>query len=419
VQISSEQPASTPLAACDEDVTNVITSFTNVLESLQESHKRLEERARHVDAELCRANDELGAKVVELDRVKQHLEAVLASIPTGVVVYDTEGRIVRANDAATAILGLGRTDLLDVGAVEGLAGPAADGTPTAILCADQSVRVLARRYSAITLDGKVPAGGVEVIEDQSALVRAKERLHRLDKTAALGTMAGGIAHEIRNPLHGIQGFAELLLRETDGDSRATRHATRIKEGVTEIESIVASMLGIAGTGQLHAETFDVHTMVHDAVEAVMQDRQAPERWAIEMVGPAATIIADRIKVRQATRNLVANACEAQPSGGHIRIETKPRTGGVELIVSDNGSGVSPENVDRICDPFFTTRAEGTGMGLALVQRVAELHGGGLELCSPTAPLKGASFSLVIPSQTAPIQQSASGSTPAAPSTENA
>ncbi len=414
MQISPEQPAALPKAARDEDVTNAITTFTNVLESLQESHKRLEDRARHVDAELCRANEELGTKVVELDRVKQHLEAVLASIPTGVVVYDTEGRIVRANDAATEILGLGRTDLLGASNVEGLAGSAADGTPAETLCSDHVVRVLARRYSAITLDGDAPAGGVEVIEDQSALVRAKERLHRLDKTAALGTMAGGIAHEIRNPLHAIQGFAELLLRETEGDSRATRHATRIKEGVTEIESIVASMLGIAGTGELRVESFNVRAMIRDAVEAVMQDREAPERWTVEMVGPATTIVADRIKVRQAARNLVANACEAQPTGGPIRIETITQARGVELIVSDGGPGVSPENVDRICDPFFTTRAEGTGMGLALVQRVAELHGGGLELRTPPSPLEGASFSLAIPSQTA--HQSPATN---APSNENA
>lgn len=414
MQISPEQPASPPKAARDEDVTNAITTFTNVLESLQKSHRRLEDRARHVDAELCRANEELGAKVTELDRVKQHLEAVLASIPTGVVVYDTQGRIVRANDAATDILGLGRTDLVGVDSVEGLAGSAADGTPTETLCADQNVRVLARRYSAITLDGGMAAGGVEVIEDQSALVRAKERLHRLDKTAALGTMAGGIAHEIRNPLHAIQGFAELLVRETDGDSRATRHAIRIKEGVTEIESIVASMLGIAGTGDLRVESFNVRAMIRDAVEAVMQDREAPERWTLEMVGPATTIVADRIKVRQAARNLVANACEAQATGGSIRIETVATANGVELIVSDGGPGVSPENVDRICDPFFTTRAEGTGMGLALVQRVAELHGGGLELRTPPAPLEGASFSLAIPSQTAQTMPS-----PKAPLTENA
>ena len=381
-------------------VENAIHTFTSVLKNLQTSHSRLEERARRVDAELCAANEALGQKVGELDRVKQHLESVLASIPTGAIVYDTHGRIVRANDAALAILGVTRSDLVGVSAVQGLSGITADGEQTEIECADGVTRVLVRRYQAITHEGGALAGGVEVIEDQSALVRAQERLHRLDKTAALGTMAGGIAHEIRNPLHAIQGFAQLLCREADGDSRATRHAIRIQEGVSEIESIVASMLGIAGEGELRVETFNARALVREAVEAVLQEREAPDLWTMEMVGPAATINADRIKLRQAVRNLVANACDAQPAGGPIRVETTPTANGVTITVTDAGPGIPSKDIDRICDPFFTTRAEGTGMGLALVQRVAELHGGVLELQAPDNTLTGASFALTIPTQTA-------------------
>lgn len=394
-------------------VENAIATFTSVLENLQTSHARLEERARRVDAELCAANEALGQKVHELDRVKQHLESVLTSIPTGAIVYDTQGRIVRANDAALAILGVSRTDLLGADSVIGLSGPTADGRETEIECADGVTRVLVRRYQSVTLEGGVAAGGVEVIEDQSELVRAKERLHRLDKTAALGTMAGGIAHEIRNPLHAIQGFAQLLCREADGDSRATRHAVRIQEGVNEIESIVASMLGIAGEGELRVETFNARALVREAVEAVLSEREVPDLWTMEMVGPAATIQADRIKLRQAVRNLVANACDAQPAGGPVRVETVPTHRGVTITVTDAGPGVPSKDIERICDPFFTTRAEGTGMGLALVQRVAELHGGVLELQAPESvlpgtttqaagaqtPLNGASFALTIPSQT--------------------
>ncbi|QDV05000.1 Sporulation kinase E [Planctomycetes bacterium Poly30] len=405
-------------------VENAIATFTSVLENLQASHTRLEERARRVDAELCAANEALGQKVHELDRVKQHLESVLTSIPTGAIVYDTEGRIVRANDAALTILGVTRTDLLGVGTVAGLSGPAADGRETEVECADGVTRVLVRRYRPVHVEGGIPAGGVEVIEDQSELVRATERLHRLDKTAALGTMAGGIAHEIRNPLHAIQGFAQLLCREADGDSRATRHAVRIQEGVNEIESIVASMLGIAGEGELRVETFNARALVREAVEAVLSEREAPDLWTMELIGPAATIQADRIKLRQAVRNLVANACDAQPAGGPVRVETMPAKNGVTITVTDAGPGIPSKDIERICDPFFTTRAEGTGMGLALVQRVAELHGGVLELQAPNSailtpagqtPLNGACFALTIPTQTV----SASGLHAGAPTNASA
>jgi PAS domain S-box-containing protein len=406
------------------EVENAIATFTSVLENLQTSHTRLEARARRVDAELCAANEELGKKVTELDRVKKHLESVLTSIPTGAIVYDTQGRIVRANDAALAILGVSRTDLLGADSVVGLAGSTADGTQAEIECADGVTRVLVRRYQPITMDGGTVAGGVEVIEDQSELVLAQERLHRLDKTAALGTMAGGIAHEIRNPLHAIQGFAQLLCREADGDSRATRHAVRIQEGVSEIESIVASMLGIAGEGELRVEMFNARALVREAVEAVLQERDAPDLWTMELIGPAATIQADRIKMRQAVRNLVANACDAQPTGGPVRVETVPVKNGVTITVTDAGPGVPSRDIERICDPFFTTRAEGTGMGLALVQRVAELHGGLLELQAPNSslltpagqtPLCGAAFALTIPNQSIQpaIVSSRASSNPAA------
>ena len=106
----------------DEDVTQAITVFTDVLEQLQDSHRLLEARALHMEAELCRTNGELEAKVEELDRVKRHLEAVLTAIPTGVVVYDAAGRVIRANDAATEILGTDRTDLADASAMAAVAG---------------------------------------------------------------------------------------------------------------------------------------------------------------------------------------------------------------------------------------------------------------------------------------------------------
>ena len=158
------------------------------------------------------------------------------------------------------------------------------------------------------------------------------------------------------------------------------------------------MLGITGDGSLRTETFNVRAILREATEAALSERPAPALWTTELVGPAASIRADRIKLRQAVRNLIANACDAQPTGGAVRIEMVPCSGSVEIVVSDNGPGVPLENVDRICDPFFTTRANGTGLGLALVQRVVELHGGAVELREAPAPLQGASFVLRIPEE---------------------
>lgn len=380
-------------------VEDAIASFTAVLEDLQVSHARLEQRAAHVEAELCAANTELAAKVEELDEVKCHLESVVTSIPTGVVVYDAAGRVQAANQAALEILGASEDEILGATKWDGLSGQDASGEPVEVLCADGETRVLAHRYSPVTR-GEVVSGAVEVIENQSDLVRAQERMHRLDKTAALGTMAGGIAHEIRNPLHAIQGFAELLVRESAGETRATHLATRVREGVFEIEAIVAGMLGIAGDGDLHLEECDVAELVEAARLAALRQCGDDDRWSIDVEIEGGLLIADRIKVRQALRNLIANACDVQPEGGAVRVSATQREAGVEFRVSDAGPGLRPQDIHRLCDPFFTTRADGTGLGLALVQRVAQLHAGAFEPDSRPADLGGASFVLTIPSQRA-------------------
>ena len=96
------------------------------------------------------------------------------------------------------------------------------------------------------------------------------------------------------------------------------------------------------------------------------------------------------------RNLVANACDAQPGGGRVLVRAHETAAGVRLTVADDGPGIGAADAHRLCDPFFTTRAEGTGLGLALVQRVAELHGGSLELEPSVEPLQGACFALLVP-----------------------
>ena len=280
--------------------------------------------------------------------MKCHLESVLTSIPTGVVVYSADGQVQAANRAALEILGTQESEIIGAREWNGLAGHGADGEPNEVLCDDGETRVLARRYSTVVRDHQA-TGAVEVIEDQS---------------------------------------------------RATHLATRVREGVFEIEAIVSGMLGIAGDGDLHLEECDVSDLVEAARAAALQQCGSSDRWSIDIAIKADRLVADRIKVRQALRNLIANACDAQPDGGVVHVTATEERGAVEFRVSDAGPGLRPQDIHRLCDPFFTTRADGTGLGLALVQRVAQLHAGVFEPDSTPAALGGASFTLTIPSQRA-------------------
>ncbi len=242
-------------------------------------------------------------------------------------------------------------------------------------------------------------------EVESQLSSAKleiERLHGLDKLAALGNMAGGIAHELRNPMNAVKGFAGLLHARLAEDSKERRWASLIVAGVNEADAILGNLLSLAKPEKLVLETVDGIELGRSATDAVFSDPALAARreiWSIEWSSspaPLPAFVADRLKLRQALRNLIANALEAQPDGGavHAHIEIDARE--VVLSVEDSGPGLSPALEAQVLEPFFTTRAEGTGLGLAFVRQVAQLHGGCVEVHGRASAIGGARFVLRFP-----------------------
>jgi len=249
---------------------------------------------------------------------------------------------------------------------------------------------------------------VETNRELSAANRARgelaERLHAADKLSALGTMAAGIAHEIRNPLNAVRGFAELLARRElarpDADKRAAQWAQHIVDGVAEVDGIIENLLSFGSPERLRLELVDGQELLSGAARLAASALEAAP--AIEVRCEAPAFRADRIKLRQAVRNLIENALEAQAGSAHARVRVTLAREGKELVcrVADAGPGVAPELRTKILDPFFTTHADGTGLGLALVSVIARLHGGSVQ-CEPApSALGGALFVLRVPFQPA-------------------
>jgi PAS domain S-box-containing protein len=402
------QPVSPPLGL-DE----VVKSFPAVLETLRTSYATLEARARRVEEELCSANRELERKVRELDGLKRHLEAVLESLPCGVIERDGRGFIVRANRASQAILGLSSRTLVGQQCVAGLQGEQADGRPHELVRADASRRVLCASYAAVRgADGGL-AGSVEILADRTETQHLSERLHASDKMAALGTLAAGIAHEIRNPLNAVKGFAALLSKQRYSDARFARWAQRIVQGVGEADLIIENMLSFGSPERLRLAAIDAGALAEQALRLARHADDGLERtdsrWRFHVDTAAPPFLGDQIKLRQALRNLVANAVDAQPRGGVVALSIVHEGEHVVVRVRDAGPGVPADARARIFDPFFTTRADGTGLGLALVATIAKLHGGSVEVRSERSELGGAEFVLRFPFQPAP------GSVPLRPS----
>lgn len=207
-------------------------------------------------------------------------------------------------------------------------------------------------------------------------------LERRNRLAALGEMAAGMAHEIRNPLGGIQLYASLLARDLADRRDSLELARKISGGVKRLEGIVGQVLQFTRELHIHPAAVDLAEVVEQAVDYAghaLGDRNV--RCNVEGPRPMPATV-DPLMFGQAVLNLLLNAAEAIGKDGQVNLNYGPPPGGAEakqfyLSVTDSGPGIAPSVLDRIFNPFFTTKETGTGLGLAIVHRIVEAHDGAI------------------------------------------
>jgi signal transduction histidine kinase len=386
-------------------------TFNRATRDLEAAYAALKARADRIDARLAETNGELSAKVAELDRAGGRLHATLDALPCGVVIAGKDGSVERLNRAAERILGRAAVEIVgrDAAAVRGKDGAPLLllAEPTASSAAERSLAACdgARRRVASHVVALPDGGRLEILVDLTEVAHLRTQLNRLDTLAALGEMAAGIAHEVRNPLNAVDGFAGLLMRALEGDaapdkSQLLRYADRIRRGVAEVEEIIASLLQWARPERLSRSAFGARALCEEAVAALAKPRAEGAAARIEVAGEddGAPIVADRVKLKLVLVNLVKNAVEAAGASGRVVVRYRRDRAGFEASVEDDGPGVAPEMRKKLFRPFSTDKASGTGLGLAVAKKLAECHGGELKLVEGV--LGGAKFVLVVPEQAA-------------------
>jgi two-component system, NtrC family, sensor histidine kinase HydH len=227
-------------------------------------------------------------------------------------------------------------------------------------------------------------------------IQAEEESKRREALAAVGEMAAGLAHEVRNPLGAIQGAAQVLLSETD-PRRAREMLEVIQEETARLGRVVGEFLDYARPSTQRREPVDLADLARGALrsaEAAGQGLKATLR-VTDGTPPAA---GDPDQLRRAVGNILRNAREAAGPLGSVRIEVAPEgPDRVAIRIEDDGPGISADALPRLFQPFFTTRPGGTGLGLALVHRLVEAHGG--EVRVEARPAEGAVFTIVLPAAT--------------------
>lgn len=341
-----------------------------------------------------------------LGRMKTYTENVLESVGEGIISTDKEGKIVTLNSRAEEILGSSVDNLKGRKIEETLQinkELLASSKETSFL--DQEIIFQPWVSKEIPLSLRVTSlhdeigqemGYVILLRDLREVRDLQEKVRRSERLASLGRLAAGVAHEIRNPLSSIRGFAQFFGNRFQGQEEETYAAVMIKE-VDRLNRVISELLDFARPKKPHREPQDLKNLWENTLvllEAEFKKKKIEIEKNYEPNLPL--VMADRDQVSQAFLNLLINSVESIDGGGKIRLFLKKgdQMGKVEMIIEDTGRGIPAEDIEKIFEPFFSTKRKGTGLGLAIVHQIIESHGGEIKVKSEEG--KGTTFCIALP-----------------------
>ncbi|MDZ7373596.1 MAG: ATP-binding protein [candidate division KSB1 bacterium] len=332
---------------------------------------------------------------------------ILERMGDGVVAVDREGRLLWANPAAERILGEGATRPGEpLGQhVPGLAEVISEALNLHASVEERELRcrlsgkerVLKASASVLPDEEGKPEGAFAVFRDLTEQMRLEQQLARERRLTAMGQLASSIAHEVRNPLNAISVVAQRLAREFVPQRDEEEYQSLTRALVTEtrrVNDIVRQFLEFARPPQLNKCRVDLREVVHETADLM---RSAAAEKGIDLVtraGQRVVAEVDANQLKQALVNLVQNAIQACREGDQILLLLEDEEDEVRISVSDTGSGIPPDVLPKIFDLYFTTRPEGTGIGLSLVHRIVSAHDGSIDVRSQLG--QGTTFVLHLP-----------------------
>lgn len=363
-------------------------------------------------------------KLFQLDAITYYLNSILTNISQGLLFIDFEGTVTTYNTAAQRFFEISPEHVLfrtfwsnfddkvfGFSMRSALSRRKAAGrTYAQVDKTGQSPREIEIETTLLTKEGGETGSPIDAMQGIIVLFRDITEMRRLqqieqrhDRLKELGEMAAMVAHEIRNPLGGIKGFASLLARDLKEQPNLLKMANYIVEGTDTLNRLVTTILNYARPVKLKTESVDLNKMMLALKEHVEADSGIDKRIkiAVNTKEPSLQVQVDSELVKSAVLNLVVNATQAMPEGGTVTLETGREAESAFIKVIDTGCGITPENIPKLYSPFFTTRANGNGFGLAEVLKIVQAHGGKIDVASELG--KGTCFTIKIPINTIGVQ----------------
>jgi len=228
---------------------------------------------------------------------------------------------------------------------------------------------------------------------------ANKRLIQVEKLASIGHISAGIAHEIRNPLTSVKLNIQKLAEKENLDEFDRLNLEISQEGIAQIEKFIKELLNYARVSELNLDTFLMHEIIDGSIKMISDSldlKNVTVRRDFTPDLPPVKVDAD--KLRQVILNILRNSCEAVPEGGEIRIclsQVQTASGcRVRTEISDNGRGVPPQDWENVFEPFYTTKASGIGLGLAIARKIIEQHEGSIRVTAQEG--QGSCFEILLP-----------------------
>lgn len=415
--------------------TDSYASFNRIVNSLQRKYLELKDEFTAQNEKLVEANKKLVSLTERNITVTEFLDGILNSISAGVIAVDNNGKITHFNPAAARMLELAKNEVVGYAYREVI--PAGEPTHANALRTSESLKecdavekIVERKtggnvYLSVStslikdIDNQ-PVGAVEVFHDLTKIKKMEQELARLNTLAALGEMAATVAHEVRNPLAGIGGFARLLERDLDKDDPKNELVKKITQGVDNLNGTVETLLNYTRFEEMNKQDVDYQKFISDAIIQFKNDNLARienvnfNYKPISQPGKERLMVKiDKMLFRQILFNIFTNALDAFNCQGEINIKIKAQSRiralekyhsrmmlavdetVLETIIEDSGPGVSKKHIEKIFSPFYSTKPEGNGLGLAVASKIIKAHGGDI-IVGNKAKGKGAVFTILLP-----------------------